>query len=334
MTGRRDPDTVTGDGAPHASVLIPTKNGGALFRRVLDAVRAQATDWPFEVVVIDSGSSDGTAEACEGVAGVRLHRIPPTAFAHGRTRNLGMSLARGRHVALLTQDALPVGPRWLAELLAPFERDPAIAGVFGRHEAHADADPFTARDIAAFFDGLAAGPAVRRIDDPARWAADAALRRRLAYFSNNNAALRRSACQRVPLPDVAFAEDQAWAAHALEAGFATAYADRAVVRHSHSYGFTERVKRCFDEAAALRALDGRRIIPTPFHFLAGLGGRIALDQAFALRSGLYRSTPRAALTRPLDTLARQIGYALGSHAPLLPARWRSALSRDAALRRN
>ncbi|WP_035691798.1 glycosyltransferase family 2 protein [Azospirillum halopraeferens] len=318
----------------HASVLIPAKNGGALFRRVLETVRTQATPWPFEVVVVDSGSTDGTAEACLGVEGVRLHRIPPAEFGHGRTRNLGIGLARGRFVALLTQDALPANERWLAELLAPFA-DESVAGVFGRHEAHANADPFTARDIAAFFDGLAAGPAVVAVrpDERERWDRDTAWRRRLGYFSNNNSALRRTAWERVPFPDVEFAEDQAWAARALEAGFAKAYADRAVVRHSHDYGFIERLTRCFDEAAALRALDGRKIVPTPLHALAGLGGRIALDQAYALRSGLYRRDPLAALVRPADTLARQIGYFLGSHAPLLPQRWRTGLSRDAALRR-
>ncbi|HEY0834351.1 MAG TPA: glycosyltransferase [Azospirillum sp.] len=315
-----------------ASVVIPTKNGGALFRRVLDAVRAQTTAAPFEVVVVDSGSTDGTAEACAGLDGVRLHRIPPQEFGHGRTRNLGVSLARGDFVALITQDALPAHGRWLAELLSPFDADPAVAGVFGRHAAHADADPFTRRDLDAFFDGLAAGPAVVRVDDPARWRADAAWRRRLAYFSNNNSALRRAVWEGIPFPDVEFAEDQAWAARVLEAGHAKAYADRALVFHSHAYGFSERLGRCFDEAAALRALDGRKLCPTPLHFLTGLGGRIALDQLYALRSGLYARDPRAALTRPADTLARQIGYLLGSHAPLLPARWRRVLSREAALK--
>ncbi|HYD71243.1 glycosyltransferase family 2 protein [Azospirillum sp.] len=315
-----------------ASVVIPTKNGGALFRRVLDGVRAQSTPAPFEVVVVDSGSTDGTAEACEGLDGVRLHRIPPQDFGHGRTRNLGISLARGNYVALITQDALPADGRWLAELLAPFDTDPTIAGVFGRHAAHAGADPFTRRDLDAFFDGLAAGPAVVRVDDPARWRRDAVWRRKLAYFSNNNSALRRSVWERIPFPDVEFAEDQAWARKALEAGYATAYADRALVFHSHAYGFSERLTRCFDEAAALRALDGRKLCRSPLHFLTGLGGRIVLDQLYALRSGLYARDPRAALARPADTLARQTGYLLGSHAAWLPARWRRGLSREAMLK--
>src|SRR5690242_9063488 len=99
-----------------ATVIIPTKNGGDLFRSVLQRVLEQQTPWPFEVLVVDSGSSDGTVEFVRTQPTVRLHTIEPQQFGHGRTRNLAISLARGEFAALITQDALPAHDQWLFEL--------------------------------------------------------------------------------------------------------------------------------------------------------------------------------------------------------------------------
>ena len=42
------------------SIVIPTKNGGHLFEKVLDAVFKQKTEYEYEVICVDSGSKDGT----------------------------------------------------------------------------------------------------------------------------------------------------------------------------------------------------------------------------------------------------------------------------------
>ena len=91
-----------------ASVVIPTKNPGAIFQRVLDAVETQETKWPYEILVIDSGSTDGTVDFIQSRKNVRLHQILSTEFGHGKTRNLGVSMTSGEFVAMLTHDALPV----------------------------------------------------------------------------------------------------------------------------------------------------------------------------------------------------------------------------------
>jgi len=66
-------------------VVVPTRNGGARFVRCLDGLLRQrpAAD---AVVVIDSGSSDGTAAAARR-AGARVLAIAPEDFDHGETRN-------------------------------------------------------------------------------------------------------------------------------------------------------------------------------------------------------------------------------------------------------
>ncbi|MGP1691088.1 MAG: glycosyltransferase family 2 protein, partial [Giesbergeria sp.] len=59
---------------PQASILIPVKNGGALLGEVIDAVQAQLAPWPFELIVMDSGSTDGSVELVRA-RGVRCETI-------------------------------------------------------------------------------------------------------------------------------------------------------------------------------------------------------------------------------------------------------------------
>ena len=111
---------------PSVSVVIPVLNAAAFLPDLLKAISAQEPKPPAEVILVDSLSTDGTREIAASDPRVRV--IPISDFSHGRARNLGAREARGEIVALLTQDALPAGPDWLARLIEPFA-DPAVAAV-------------------------------------------------------------------------------------------------------------------------------------------------------------------------------------------------------------
>src|SRR5690349_7580189 len=83
----------TAAGALKASVVIPTKNPGPIFRQVLAAVCSQETPFDYDVLVVDSGSTDGSVEFVREFADprVRLMQIKPTEFGHGKTRNLAIA---------------------------------------------------------------------------------------------------------------------------------------------------------------------------------------------------------------------------------------------------
>src|SRR3954454_22252000 len=118
------------------TVAIPVLEGARYLEEVLAAVRAQELPdgaAELEILVIDSGSTDGSLSIAERY-GARLHQIPKTEFSHGGTRNLAMRLATGDHVAFITQDATPAHERWLASLLAGFDEADDVALVFGPHE--------------------------------------------------------------------------------------------------------------------------------------------------------------------------------------------------------
>ncbi len=115
---------------PGASVVILTKNAGPMFREVLSQIYRQQTELAFEVIVVDSGSTDETLELIQDFP-VRMFKIPPSEFNFGLTRNYGFSLARGKYIATISQDAIPFGERWLQCLIRPFFSNPNVVAVQG-----------------------------------------------------------------------------------------------------------------------------------------------------------------------------------------------------------
>lgn len=310
-------------------MIIPTKNGGPLFQRVLSSVLAQSTTWPFEVLVIDSGSSDGTTEFCESSPSVRLHSIRPEEFGHGTTRNLGVEMTSGEFVAFLTQDALPADRFWLAELVRTTEATDNIAGTFGRHVAYPGSNPFVARNLDRHFAGFARGPTVvTRLDNRERWDTDRRYRQRLHFFSNNNSCIRRTVWEEIPFPNVDFAEDQIWAQKVLEAGYAKAYANNAVVFHSHNYSVIDTARRSFDESRALRRLFGYRTCPTLLHLLARSGRDTLEDWGYAISQPAVQRKMTWLFKSPLLNVSRQLGFYVGQYESFLSSAIVRRVSRD------
>src|SRR3954471_20450010 len=112
------------------SVVIPVKDGGGDLVRCLDRLAAQQVDEDVEIVVVDSGSRDGSVAVARG-RGARVHEIPPAEFNHGATRNLGARLAGGDVLVFTSQDAYAADEHWLARLVAPLA-DERVGGAYGR----------------------------------------------------------------------------------------------------------------------------------------------------------------------------------------------------------
>lgn len=212
------------------SVVIPTRDGAATLGEVLDALFAQRLPFAFEVVLVDSGSRDATLDVARRHP-VRVHRIRPEEFDHGETRNLGVRLAKGDPVALLTQDATPATPDFLAQLVRPFE-DPRVAGVYGRQIPRADCDVVTRRQLEGWLTGRSE-PALAALDADSLEQLPPLARLELCTFDNVCSALRRPVWEKIPFPRASFGEDVAWGRAVISEGFALAYEPRAAVHHSH-----------------------------------------------------------------------------------------------------
>lgn len=316
-----------------ASVLIPVKNGGVLLGDVLKAVLAQQTPWPFEIIIVDSGSSDDSVDLARGY-GVRVETIAPTAFGHGRTRNQLAALSTGEFLVFITQDARPASADWLVHLVNACDAAPDVAGAFGPHRAHPDARAVTQRELAQHFAGFGAEQSIVRLDDRTRFASDPGYRQWLHFFSNNNSCLRRSVWERLPFPDVAFAEDQTWALAAVDAGYGKAYAPQAAVYHSHDFGVWETLQRNFDEARSFQRDFGYQVQRSMVRALASAVLLARRDAAWLRQTGLRGfGWARAAGYMAGIELARTLGQFLGTRHRGLPQWLLPVISRDQALQR-
>lgn len=317
----------------HASVLIPVKNGGGLLGEVLDAVLAQKTPWPFEVLVIDSGSTDGSVELVRK-KGVRCEVIAPADFGHGRTRNALAAISRGKFLVFITQDARPAHEGWLESLVSACDLEPEVAGAFGPHKAHPDARLTTQRELDLHFSGFGATPSILRMDDPARFDADPGYRQWLHFFSSNNACLRRSVWEQIPLPEVAFAEDQTWALEIIKAGYAKAYEPKACVYHSHDFGVWETMQRNFDESRSFSLYFGYVIQPKLESAVRSIISLVKRDAKWLgeKKSGRINWICASFYMAAIE-VARVLGQYLGSRHKKIPRLFLRFISRDERLQR-
>jgi rhamnosyltransferase len=276
-------------GTVDATVFIPTFNGEKYLDRLLHAVEAQEFSGNFEILIIDSGSSDATLDIIGTHPAVRLVEIPGSEFGHGKTRNLAAKLARGTNIAYLSHDAIPADSNWLTNITAPL--DPAgldCVGVVGKHIARANCSPLLKYEIDGVF--RACGPdGVTTVIDGAISKANELTPGELFYSDVNSATRRDFLLNTIPYRDVNYSEDMAFARDLLEAGYRKAYVATAVVEHSNDVTFSEYGKRIFDETLGMRRVgEGRQSLSWAQAKLRALRdivvswGRIVRDKDYSI----------------------------------------------------
>ena len=292
------------------TVALPVRNGGRLLADVLGAVRAQRLDREVELLVADSGSTDGSPALARSF-GASVFAVER--FSHGGTRNELMARSRGSHVAFLTQDAVPADPRWLERLLAGFDLADDVALVCGPYRARPGAPVAIRRELSAWFAALApdGAPRVDRALDPTGPGPS-------TFFTDANGAVARAAWSRVPFRDVPYAEDQALALDMLRAGYAKAFVPDAAVIHSHSYGVLEQFRRSFDEWRGLREIHGFVQPLAPVSMLLSIQSDVRADLR-ELRGLPVGAAAREAIRSLRHWTVRAAGAAAGSRADRLPA---------------
>jgi rhamnosyltransferase len=226
---------------PLISVVIPVKNGRATIESCLQGIFSQTLRDQLEVIIIDSGSTDGTYEIASSYP-AQLHRISPEQFNHGETRNLGVQLARGQFVVMTVQDATPVDPLWLERTLQHFS-DTLVAGVCGLqivpHEPGKNPLQWT-----RLFDK----PEPRKVYFSSAeefTQLSPALQHEYCRWDNVNAMYRRSVLLEIPFRRIGFSEDALWARDALSNGYALVYDPRSQVYHYHHETFSFKFRRAY-----------------------------------------------------------------------------------------
>ena len=262
--------------AVEMSVVIPTCNRVRTLSEVLAAVESQVDAPPFEIVVVDDGSADGTAD----FLGRRRFPVPATVVGQpnkgpAAARNAGVAAATGELVVLLGDDMVP-SRRWLAVHREGHRRrgDDQSLAVIGHTRWHrrVRATPFL-RYVNDY--GLQFGYAL--IEDPEALP--------FTFFYASNASLRRRRLVEEPFderfPTAAY-EDTEVAYRLQKRGLRLVYEAGAGVDHDHPSDLSSFARR--QEAAGYASVLLWRLHPELGPVLGiGAGGPPPLAGARSLR---------------------------------------------------
>ncbi len=219
-----------------ASILIPAKDEAVNIRLCLDAVLSQQTSKRFEVILVDSGSTDGTEEIVRTYP-VRLYTIKPEEFHHAGTRNYLASLAQGQYLVYLNADAFPASPTWLDSLLGNFS-DPTVGAVYGRHLPKQNCNLERQVVLATMYGSE------RIVKEPSR---KKELGYRYYHLSTVNAAIRKTVWEANNFPEeLKIYEDVGIAKRILDGGWKIVYEPAATVFHSDNHKVSYLFRRYFD----------------------------------------------------------------------------------------
>ncbi len=258
--------------APVASIVIPVYDQVAHTLRCLWALSQLPADTPFEVIVVDDGSSDATPGRLASIAGLRYHRRARNGGFIAAC-NDGARLARGALLVFLNNDTVPQ-PGWLDALADTFT-EVAGTGLAGAQLRYPDgrlqeAGGVVFRDGSAWNYGRHASP-----DDPRH-----AYLREADYLSGAAIAIPRDLFESLGGFDdhyaPAYYEDTDLAFKVRAAGHKVVYQPRAVVVHAEgatagtdtgsgakAYQVRNRERFAQRHAAALQAQPAPDAVPTP-----------------------------------------------------------------------
>lgn len=211
------------------SVVVPAWNSAGVLPPLLTALAQQTAE--HELVVVDAGSSDGTAALAEA-AGARVVAAPRR--NRSLARNLGVAAARGDVIAFTDTDCVPVSG-WLAALAVCLESAPLAAGPI---RIHTRPEP----NMSERFDRLWRYPQERYAS--------------AGVAASANLGFRREAFEAVGGYDARFhhGEDTDLCLRAADAGFELRWCPAAEVLHPAATRLRAVARRGFEHGASARRL--------------------------------------------------------------------------------
>jgi len=277
---------------PFVSILVRARNDEVLIERTLNGIFAQKVDFPFEVVVCDDASTDGT-RAVAAKFPVRFAERPAGAYKPGRTLNSLIRDAKGEIVVFNNSDSVPLDDVWLATLVKPILEAPDHRVFsFANQLPRSDAQMLVRKDNErAFGDGKV----------QATWR---------FFFSLASSATWRQNLIEVPFDeDVQYSEDVEWTwrnSRRRENPVKVVYCPDARVEHSHNYTIRELARRFHGEGVADKVIFGD--CPSLLREIASAARETLRDWAYlAARPRGWAEIPYAPVRRIVQRLAHWRG---------------------------
>jgi rhamnosyltransferase len=276
---------------PLVSIILRSFNEGWALRDTLPALQAQEyRHW--ELIVIDSGSTDGSVDLIRRARRLHFIQIQPHEYNPSRVMNHGMELARAEYGIFLNADATPQGANWLRPLVTALF-DPQTAAVFGRQIPRPDCRAVYRCDYERCF-------GESRVSS--RWD---------HFFSMVSSGLRKDVWSRRGfLEKMQYSEDDEYTRWCRAQGYKVAYRPDSVVMHSHNYTPAQAYKRSFGEGRALAAVwpGQMRDVNLLRTVLLGWLADVQRDLRFCARQRCLREWPHAAIIRWQQRRAKLAGF--------------------------
>ena len=279
---------------PFVSIIMRSFNEAWALKGTLPALASQDfKNW--ELIVIDSGSTDGSQELIRAAKPAHFVQITPNEYNPSRVMNHGMKLAKSEFGIFINADATPQGTNWLRPLVNALQ-DPKTAAGFGRQIPRPDCHAVFANDYDRCF-----GPN----RESANWE---------HFFSMVSSGLRKDVwSKRGFREDLQYAEDDEYTRWCKAQGYAVAYVPESVAMHSHNYTPEQSFKRAFGDARAIgKAWSGS---PAEFNFaktvLLGWASDLRHDLKFCAREKRLGELAHAARIRWQQRKGKLAGFRQG-----------------------
>lgn len=242
------------------TVFIPVYNGEYdHLEETLNAVYNQKTDFEWEVLITDSGSSDRSVEIIqsfvERYGNLELIQISTSEYSHGGTRQWAAEYSDADYMVYLSQDAIPANENWLAEMIKPFEYNPKVVGVVAKQIPRSYCFPAMKYDIQAVFNEQGVEDAITFWHG--RDSIFVGKYTKESFYSDVcSAAPRDFLVNEIGYRPVKYSEDYEYGKDIIDAGFIKAYTSKAAVVHSNDVRLSEYKNRIFDERFNVRKNGG------------------------------------------------------------------------------
>ena len=286
--------------APYISIIIPARNEEKHLNRLLKAVFENITDFDYEVIVVDTESTDNTRAIARRYP-VLLTEISSARFSHGRARNLGASNAKGELLVFINADAYPVGKHWLNDIAEIF-KDKSVSAVYARQIPSIESSPFEKFFLNYIYPKKAM---IRKGIDINNCSLED------IFFSTVNSAIRKIDWQNCKFnEDLILSEDQEWSKRMLLNKKKILYDPEIQVVHSHNYGLKEFIRRNFISGMSLKGVVnaslGRCIGFQARYLTAGI--RYMLKHKYFVHTILF----------PAYEAVRLLAFFIGFHSGYIP----------------
>lgn len=234
----------------YVTIIIRTKNEEKSLANVLDSVMSQSFDKIFDIIIIDSGSTDKTIEIANKYD-LNIYTIPSEEFNFGTTISLGIELSNSDYCIFLSGHSVPANKIWLKKLTQNLT-DKVVAS-YSKQTYKDDAFFIEKRALDSTFSN---NGKIQKWNENYKSYSDY---KKDISFSNASSCIKKEIALKFPFSDLVASEDREWALRILKEGYEISYENESIVYHYHNEPIDKYYKRIYINSKALYSFTNVKI---------------------------------------------------------------------------